>query len=83
MFKEGRGYCLVLLHGQVHFSVLFCSVVRFSLFLRPTVPLLVGLVSICGGLLSDLLWAMSRFVGGCFSHFSGVSWVFWMGVWAG
>lgn len=46
---------LILLRKRIHFSMLFYSIMQFSLFLQPAIPLLINLISVYNKLLDSLL----------------------------
>ena len=55
IFGRNEKCYLILLRKRIRFSMLFYSIMQFSLFLQPAIPLLINLISVYNKLLDSLL----------------------------
>ena len=55
IFGRNEKCYLILLRKRIRFSMLFYSIMQFSLFLQPAIPILINLISVYNKLLDSLL----------------------------
>ena len=62
IFGRNEKCYLILLRKRIRFSMLFYSIMQFSLFLQPAIPLLINLISVYNKLFDSFSKTVFEFI---------------------